>query len=193
MKITDYRHSTIGVILGTAANANAITGVSGSSNATAKPGTVIVAISSNMFEWRDALSFGSNANDVGTASTMGASASNTRADHVHRGISAVAVSSNTLYGPVTLVAGSGMQVAASGQSVMFTSTPTGVSAVSHPSAASNSYSSGVVLTNDATIALTSPVSGTFNFSAPFFSEVVTDSNEIVWHGSDVVHDLVRLY
>lgn len=60
----------------------------------------------------------------------------------------------------------------------------------HPSASSNSFS---VVTNDASMALTQPVAGTLQFSAPFYSEVVTDGGEIVWYGDDVVHSLVRIY
>lgn len=313
MKITDYSRSTPGLWLGTAANANAIGGVSVSSNSPALPGTIPVAISSNMFAWRDALSFGSNTNDVSSVGTMGASPSNTRADHVHRGVHAItAAGSNAVYGDVNLVAGSGIGITTAGQNVRidgtsaiaagtyflasfggqgvrgslgnlgttetinlanglyqlgtlnanctigftgwtnntycevglrltedgaggWTPTFTGVTWVggsapthtttagtsteyvfwstdggttiiggllgaggsgfvlSHPSTSSNSFTSNAVLTNDNSIAITMPQFGTFRFSAPFVSEVVTDSAEIVWHGSDVVHDLVRLY
>ena len=65
--------------------------------------------------------------------------------------------------------------------------------LSHPSTSSNSFTSNAVLTNDASMAVTMPQFGTLHFSAPFYSEVVTDQAEIVWHGADVVHDLVRLY
>ena len=65
--------------------------------------------------------------------------------------------------------------------------------LSHPSTSSNSFTSNTVLTNDASIAITMPTFGTLHLSAPFFSEVVTDAGAIVWHGDDVVHDLVRLY
>jgi len=65
--------------------------------------------------------------------------------------------------------------------------------LSHPSTSSNSFTSNAVLTNDASMAVTMPQFGTLHFSAPFYSEVVTDQAEIVWHGDDVVHDLVRLY
>jgi hypothetical protein len=195
VKITDYSRSTPGLWLGTAANANAIGGVSVSSNSPALPGTIPVSISSNMFAWRDALSFGSNTNDVSSVGTMGSSPSNTRADHVHRGVHSIAHTSNTLYGDVTLVAGTGMGITVAGGNVRFDSSAAGGSGstFSHPSMASNSFTSNTVLTNDASIAITMPVFGTFHFSAPFVSEVVTDSSEIVWHGADVVHDLVRIY
>jgi hypothetical protein len=121
VKITDYSRSTPGLWLGTAANANAIGGVSFSSNSPALPGSIPVSISSNMLVWRDALSFGSNTNDVSSVGTMGSSPSNTRADHVHRGVHAIAVSSNTLYGDVALVAGTGMGITTAGQSVTFES------------------------------------------------------------------------
>ena len=312
VKITDYSRSTPGLILGTASNANAIGGVSVSSNSPALPGSILVAISSNMAAWRDALSFGSNTNDVSSTGTMGSSPSNTRADHVHRGVHAVtAAGSNALYGDVNLVAGSGLGITTSGQNVRFDATASAIAAgtyflassggqgvraslgnlgssetinlanglyqlgtlnanctisftgwtngtycevglrltedgtggwtptftgvtwladtapthtttaltsteyvfwstdggatiiggllggsafvLSHPSVSSNSFSSNAVLTNDASVAITMPQFGTLHFSAPFFSEVVTDSAEIVWHGNDVVHDLVRLY
>ncbi len=312
MKITDYDRSTIGLVLGTAANANAIGGVSVSSNSPALLGTIPVAITSNLFAWRDVLSFGSNTNDVSSVGTMGSSPSNTRADHVHRGVHAVtAAGSNALYGDVNLVAGTGIGITIAGQNVRFDGTSTiaagtyflassggqGVRAslgnlgstetvnlanglyqlgtlnadcaisfsgwtnntycevslrltedgtggwtptfsgvtwiggttpthttttgtsteytfwsvdggatiiggqlgsggsfvLSHPSTSSNSFTSNAVLTNDASIAITMPQFGTFHFSAPFVSEVVTDQSEIVWHGSDVVHDLVRIY
>lgn len=45
-------------------------------------------------------SFGSNSNQVGTANAGGASSSNSRADHVHRGVASLAHASNTLYGDV---------------------------------------------------------------------------------------------
>jgi hypothetical protein len=122
VKITDYSRSTPGLWLGTAANANAIGGVSFSSNSPALPGSIPVSISSNMLVWRDALSFGSNTNDVSSVGTMGSSPSNTRADHVHRGVhSIVAASSNTLYGDVTLVAGTGMDITVAGQNVTLAS------------------------------------------------------------------------
>jgi hypothetical protein len=122
MKITDYSRSTPGLWLGTAANANAIGGVSISSNSAALPGTIPVSISSNMFAWRDALSFGSNTNDVSSVGTMGSSPSNTRADHVHRGVHAItAAGSNALYGDVNLVAGTGMGITVAGQNVTLAS------------------------------------------------------------------------
>ena len=313
MKITDYSRSTIGLILGTVSNANAIGGVSVSSNSSALPGTIPVATSSNQFEWRDALSFGSNTNDVSSVGTMGSSPSNTRADHVHRGVHAItAAGSNAVYGDVNLVAGTGIGITTAGQNVRFDATASAIAAgtyflasdggqgvraslgnlgasktidlgnglyqrgtlnadctisftgwtngtycevslrltedgtggwtptfsgvtwvggttpthtttlntsteyafwsvdggttiiggqlgsggsfvLSHPSTSSNSFTSNAVLTNDASVAVTMPQFGTLHFSAPFFSEVVTDQAEIVWHGDDVVHDLVRLY
>ena len=102
MKITDYRRSTIGTVLGTAANSLAIGNVSFSSNSPPTAGAIPVAIGSNMFAWRDALSFGSNTADVSSVGTMGASSSNTRADHVHRVLRSLSHSSNTLYGEVIL-------------------------------------------------------------------------------------------
>jgi hypothetical protein len=47
-------------------------------------------------------SYGSNSNDVASAGAPGASTLISRADHVHRGVTAIAHSSNTLYGTVTL-------------------------------------------------------------------------------------------
>lgn len=309
MKITDYSRAAPGIILG---SVNTIGGVTANTNIRAVPGTVPVATSSNAYEWRDALSFGSNTNDVSSVGTMGSSPSNTRADHVHRGVHAItAAGSNAVYGDVNLVAGTGMAITTSGQNVRFDGTSTiaagtyflasfggqgvrgslgnlgstetinlanglyqlgtlnanctisftgwtngtycevslrltedgtggwtptfsGVTwiggttpthtttlntsteytfwsvdggttiiggqlgsgesfVLSHPSTSSNSFTSNAVLTNDASIAITMPQFGTLHFSAPFVSEVVTDSSEIVWHGSDVVHDLVRIY
>jgi hypothetical protein len=63
-------------------------------------------------------SFGSNATDVGNASAGGASSSNSRADHVHRGVHSItAASSNNLYGDVNVAAGSGIAVTVNGQTV----------------------------------------------------------------------------
>ena len=192
MKITDYSRSTIGLILGTASNANAIGGVSISGGAVA--GSIPVATSSNALAWRDALSFGSNTNDVSSAGTMGSSPSNTRADHVHRGVHAIAVSSNTLYGDVALVAGTGMGITVAGQNVTFDSSggasisigsnstdvsgstalgglttyaPSthlhrGVHSISHTS---NTFYGDVTITASGTLGITSPVSGTFALSA----------------------------
>jgi hypothetical protein len=56
------------------------------------------------------LSFGSNVNSVGTANTMGASPSNTRADHVHIGVTSIAHTSNAFVGGVTLVAGANVGI-----------------------------------------------------------------------------------
>jgi hypothetical protein len=68
-------------------------------------------------------SFGSNATDVGNASAGGASSSNSRADHVHRGVHSVsAASSNNLYGDVNVAAGSGIAITVNGQTVTFSST-----------------------------------------------------------------------
>lgn len=124
MKITDYSRSSPGLILGTATNANAIGGVSFSSNALPTPGTILVAISSNMFEWRDALAFGSNTNDVSSVGTMGASASNTRADHVHRGVHSISHTSNTFYGDVTLTASGGLGITVPTPGTLNLSAPT---------------------------------------------------------------------
>lgn len=49
-----------------------------------------------------ALSFGSNSNDVSAIGAAGASILASPADHVHRGVTSIAHSSNTLYGTVTL-------------------------------------------------------------------------------------------
>lgn len=49
-------------------------------------------------------SYGSNANDVGLTSAGGAATTASRGDHVHRGVASVTHSSNTWYGPVTIVA-----------------------------------------------------------------------------------------
>ena len=119
MKITDYRRSTIGRILGTVTS---IGGMSPDLDIAAQSGWVPVATSSNTYEWRDAISFGSNTNDVSSVGTMGSSPSNTRADHVHRGVHAItAAGSNALYGDVNLVAGTGMGITVAGQNVRFDS------------------------------------------------------------------------
>jgi hypothetical protein len=68
-------------------------------------------------------SFGSNATDVGNASAGGASSSNSRADHVHRGVHSItAAGSNGLYGDVDVAAGSGIAVTVAGQVVTVAST-----------------------------------------------------------------------
>src|SRR3990167_6731925 len=122
MKITDYRRSTIGRILGTVTS---IGGMSPDLDIAAQSGWVPVATSSNTYEWRDAISFGSNTNDVSSVGTMGSSPSNTRADHVHRGVHAItAAGSNALYGDVNLVAGTGMGITVAGQNVRFDGTST---------------------------------------------------------------------
>lgn len=100
--LTDFRRSTPAVLLGTTYNALAIGGVTISSNAAATDGWVLVATSSNSAIWRNALAFGSNTNDVSSVGTMGASSSNTRADHVHRGVRSLSHTSNTFFGDVTL-------------------------------------------------------------------------------------------
>ena len=62
------------------------------------------------------LSFGSNSNSVSAINAPGASPSNSRADHVHLGVTSIAHTSNTFSGPVTLTAGAnvGITVPASG-------------------------------------------------------------------------------
>jgi len=100
--ITDFRRSSPAIILGSVSNSYAIAGVTISSNAAAADGWVLVATGSNSAIWRNALAFGSNATDVSSVGTMGASSSNTRADHVHRGVASISHSSNTLYGSITL-------------------------------------------------------------------------------------------
>lgn len=62
------------------------------------------------------LSFGSNSNSVAIANAPGASSSNTRADHVHLGVTSLAHTSNTFSGPVILTAGTnvGITVPATG-------------------------------------------------------------------------------
>lgn len=102
MSITDFRRSSALTILGTATNAGAIGGVTISSNGIAQAGWVLVATGSNSAIWRDAISFGSNTNDVSSVGTMGSSASNSRADHVHRGVRSISHTSNTFYGDITL-------------------------------------------------------------------------------------------
>ena len=145
MKITDYRRSTLGLVLGTVSDSSAIGGVSSSSNAPAGAGMTIVAISSNMFEWRDALSFGSNTNDVSSLGTMGSSPSNTRADHVHRGVHQLtAAGSNALYGDVNLVAGTGMAITAGGNTLTFASTAVAGGTVTGITANSSNSLSGAV-------------------------------------------------
>jgi hypothetical protein len=68
-------------------------------------------------------SFGSNATEVGNASTGGASSSNSRADHVHKGVHSItAAGSNNLYGDVDVAAGSGIAVTVNGQTVTVAST-----------------------------------------------------------------------
>jgi hypothetical protein len=70
-------------------------------------------------------SFGSNATEVGNASAGGSSSSNSRADHVHKGVhSLTAAGSNALYGDVNVAAGSGIAVTQSGQTVTITNTGT---------------------------------------------------------------------
>jgi hypothetical protein len=70
-------------------------------------------------------SFGSNATEVGNASAGGSSSSNSRADHVHKGVhSLTAAGSNALYGDVNVAAGSGIAVTQSGQSLTITNTGT---------------------------------------------------------------------
>ena len=125
--VTDFRKSSAKIIIGTASDALSIGGVTISSNAAAGSGLILVATGSNSAIWRDALSFGSNANDVGAVSTMGSSPSNTRADHVHRGVSSLAHTSNTLYGGVTVAAGPGIALTIAGQTMTITGSATIVS------------------------------------------------------------------
>jgi len=56
------------------------------------------------------LSFGSNSNSVAIANAAGASPSNSRADHVHLGVTSISHTSNTFSGPVTLVAGANIGI-----------------------------------------------------------------------------------
>jgi hypothetical protein len=51
---------------------------------------------------RDHIAYASNSNDVSSVAAGGGSASVSRADHVHRGVTAVAHTSNTFYGTITL-------------------------------------------------------------------------------------------
>lgn len=108
--ITDFAKSSPGILLGVAASASGVAGLTISSNGIAANGWVLVATGSNSAIWRDAISFGSNTNDVSSVGTMGASASNSRADHVHRGVGSISHSSNTFYGGVTLSAGANVSI-----------------------------------------------------------------------------------
>jgi len=56
------------------------------------------------------LSFGSNSNSVAIANAPGASPSNSRADHVHLGVTSISHTSNAFTGPVTLVAGTSVAI-----------------------------------------------------------------------------------
>src|SRR5262245_7360185 len=71
------------------------------------------------------VSFGSNANEVSFANAGGASSLASRADHVHRGITSVAVSSNTFTGPVTFAPGANMALTTAGQTITWHSTASG--------------------------------------------------------------------
>lgn len=112
MNITDLRRSSAAVVLGTASNSSSWNGVTISSNTAITPGWGIVALTSNTAAWRDVFSFGSNTNDVGSVGTMGSSPSNSRADHVHRGVGGLtSSSSNTIYGTVNLRVSGSMGIA----------------------------------------------------------------------------------
>ena len=125
MKVTDYRRAGAGTYGGTALNSLAIGGVSVSSNSAVVAGSIPVAIGSNMFAWRDALSFGSNANDVSSYSTMGSSPSNTRADHIHRGVHSISHTSNTFYGDVTFTASDSLGITSPTPGTLTFSAPAG--------------------------------------------------------------------
>src|SRR3990167_2445530 len=47
------------------------------------------------------VSYGSNSNDISSVSAAGAATEVSRVDHVHRGVTSVAHTSNTFYGPLT--------------------------------------------------------------------------------------------
>ena len=68
----------------------------------------------------------------------------------------------------------------------------GGGAIAH---SSNTYSGTVTFTTPSdTLAITSPSTNTLAFLQPFADEVVTNGEDVlVWHGSDLVHDRVRLY
>ncbi|HUW17391.1 MAG TPA: hypothetical protein VMW94_09965, partial [Actinomycetes bacterium] len=78
------------------------------------------------------VSFGSNTNDVSSVGTMGASASNTRADHVHRGVHAItAAGSNAVYGDVNLQSGQGIAISTAAQSITIAATGSGGGVTDH--------------------------------------------------------------
>lgn len=87
-----------------------------------------------------ALSYGSNASDVASASAAGASSLVTRADHVHRGVRTITSNgSNGLFGDVNLVAGSGIALGVVGQNLTVTNTGTGGSGGGGSGGASIAY------------------------------------------------------
>lgn len=243
MKITDYRRSTIGTILGTAGNSTAIGGVSVTSGAPTV-GQIIVATSSNTFTWQNPTAVSSNyllrteggLDVIKAHGSMGATETFDPTDgNVHTGTldadctftlnAPQGTGASTLAfwitqdgtggwditwpGSVTWSGGAPTPDTTAGVTVVYLleSIDGGTSwvgylagsggssfALSHPSVSSNSFSSNVVLTNDASVAITMPQYGTLHFSAPFFNEVVTNGEDVlVWHGADLVHDLVRLY
>lgn len=124
--VTDFRRSSLATVLGTVSNAASVGGVTISSNGIASAGWVLVATGSNSAIWRDAISFGSNATDVSSVSAAGSSPSNSRADHVHRGVTSVTHSSNTFYGSITLTT--------PGNTVAITSPAAGTLALAAPGA-----------------------------------------------------------
>lgn len=68
-------------------------------------------------------SFGSNSNSVGTANSAGASSSNSRADHIHKGVSSLAkAGSAALVGDVTLTGGSNVTLTQAGNDISIAST-----------------------------------------------------------------------
>jgi hypothetical protein len=68
------------------------------------------------------VSFGSNSNDVSTANAGGASSSNSRADHVHRGVRSLAKAGDSaLFGDVTLTGGTNVTLTQTGQDISIAS------------------------------------------------------------------------
>jgi hypothetical protein len=70
--------------------------------------------------------FGSNSNDVSTANAGGASSSNSRADHVHRGLRSLAkAGSAALFGDVTLTGGTNVTLTQAGQDISIAASSSG--------------------------------------------------------------------
>jgi hypothetical protein len=121
------------------------------------------------------LSFASNSNDVSSTGAAGSSTLLSRADHVHRGVTSLAHSSNTFYGPITLTT--------PGNTVAITSPSSGTLALSAPGATGGGASSDlsgeeldyVEKTGNTTI--TATTEGT--------ADVVVTSSSVVFDGTPV--------